>query len=79
MDIHGFSFESRAVIIINAQSIIQLTNDSVLTMLGYSKAELKGKNLRILLPPNIAEMHSGFVRNYIITGKEERLAFRLCS
>jgi PAS domain S-box-containing protein len=60
--------EERAIIVANAQSIIQIANDGVADVLGYSKAELVGKNLRIILPPTIADQHSTFVRNYIQTG-----------
>jgi PAS domain-containing protein len=61
--------DERAIIIINAQSVIQLTNDAVTGLLGYAKSELKGRNLRVILPPSAAESHGTFVRNYIATGR----------
>jgi PAS domain S-box-containing protein len=64
----GAGTDQRAVIIINAQSVIQITNDAVLPLLGYTKSELKGKSLRIILPPTVADYHVTYVRNYIQTG-----------
>jgi PAS domain S-box-containing protein len=37
---------------------------------GYSKAEMCGKNVNMLLPSKIAEAHTAYVRNYIATGRE---------
>jgi PAS domain-containing protein len=65
--------DNRAVIIINAQSNIVITNDAVFPILGYTKSELKGKALRIILPPTVADFHLGYVRNYIQTGKGNEL------
>jgi hypothetical protein len=66
--------ELRAVVIINAQSIIQVTNDAVAAVLGYTRTELKGKPLRCILPPSVADHHYSYVRNYIDTGMREALA-----
>jgi PAS domain S-box-containing protein len=60
--------DKRAIIIMNAQSVIQIASDSTYNVLGYTKHELKGKNIRIILPPTIADVHATYVRNYITTG-----------
>jgi PAS domain-containing protein len=65
----GLSTDDRAVVIINAQSVIQITNDIVTSMLGFPKSELKGRNLRVMLPPSVADVHQSFVRNHVLTGK----------
>jgi PAS domain S-box-containing protein len=65
---NGLGSEKRAVIIINAQSIIQVTNDAVANVLGHTRAELKGKPLRCILPPSVADHHYTYVRNYIQSG-----------
>jgi PAS domain-containing protein len=61
--------DQRGIIIINAQSIVQLVNEAVSRILGYSQADLRGKSLRTILPPTVADMHFSFVRNYIQTGE----------
>jgi hypothetical protein len=38
------------------------------TLFGYTKAELRGKNMNILLPSPISENHKGYIRSYISTG-----------
>jgi hypothetical protein len=38
------------------------------TLFGYTKTELRGKNVNLLLPPVIAEQHTSYIRNYISTG-----------
>jgi PAS domain-containing protein len=46
----------KAVIVINAQSVIQIVNAAALELLGYSKGDIKGKNLRMIMPPSAAGM-----------------------
>lgn len=41
--------------------------------LGYSRKQLIGKNLNILLPQPFAKMHDSFVANYIRTGVSSRI------
>lgn len=76
----GPAIDKRAVIIINAQSVIQITNNLVYDVLGYTKHELKGKPLKVILPPAIADAHQAYVRSYINTGERTEcvLALRRC-
>jgi hypothetical protein len=45
-----------------------MTNKVAHQLFGYTKTELRGKNISMLLPPMIAEQHTGYIRNYINTG-----------
>ncbi|KAL6764390.1 hypothetical protein V8C86DRAFT_1586354 [Haematococcus lacustris] len=61
--------ESRAIIIINARCIIQVVNQVACDALGYSRNELKGRNVNNIMPHPFCEKHDQFVRNYVTTGK----------
>jgi hypothetical protein len=45
-----------------------MTNDAIVGLLGFSKSELKGKNVKIIMPPTMAEVHTKLVRNFVQTG-----------
>ena len=47
----------------------QMTNQATHEMFGWSKAELRGKNVNIIIPPPYNEHHAAYVRNFIQTGK----------
>ncbi|KAJ9519309.1 hypothetical protein QJQ45_023112 [Haematococcus lacustris] len=61
--------DTRAVFVINALGIVQLTNPTVQRMFGYTKSEIKGKNINCIIPPPFSENHNSFVRNYVTSGK----------
>jgi PAS domain-containing protein len=42
--------DKRAIIVINAQGLIQLTNQVAHDLFGYTKAEIRGKNVSMLIP-----------------------------
>ncbi len=58
------------MIIIDQRGIMQLLNPAVLQLFGYSKEELIGKNVSILMPPNDAARHDGYINNYTHTGQK---------
>ncbi|KAG2445524.1 hypothetical protein HXX76_000139 [Chlamydomonas incerta] len=60
--------EGVAVVFIDSQGCIQMASPEVHTLLGYSKGELKGRDLGVILPPPFGEKHQALVRNYITTG-----------
>jgi PAS domain S-box-containing protein len=35
---------------------------------GYSKEEAIGQNIKLLMPPEVAEHHDGYLHRYIETG-----------
>jgi PAS domain-containing protein len=59
-----FSIENQ----IDEQGIIQKYNESAVETFGYSKEEAIGQNITLLMPPEVAEHHDGYLRRYIETG-----------
>ena len=35
---------------------------------GYSKEEMEGKNVKMLMPSFFAQRHDGYLRRYVATG-----------
>ena len=77
---HAFdtSREDSAVIAVT-QSLanigaIESTNSVALTMFGYSKREMIGKNISMIVPYPMAVMHDTYLTNYIATGHSVRAA-----
>lgn len=56
------------VVTINALGVIQMVNKGLLTMFGYKKGMLEGKNVSILMPAPFSQKHSAYMRAYVATG-----------
>ncbi|KAL6762973.1 hypothetical protein V8C86DRAFT_516282 [Haematococcus lacustris] len=69
----GTGANPRCVIIINAQGQIQMTNRALLDVFGYTKAEIREKNVGLLMPPSTAAVHNTYLRNYITSGQPKIL------
>ncbi|KAL6762968.1 hypothetical protein V8C86DRAFT_516034 [Haematococcus lacustris] len=69
----GTGANPRCVIIINAQGQIQMTNRALLDVFGYTKAEIREKNVGLLMPPSTAAAHNTYLRNYITSGQPKIL------
>ncbi len=52
---------------IGSTGIIQNSNDKILQF-GYSKNEVIGNNVSMLMPKYVGDMHDGFILNYFNTG-----------
>jgi PAS domain S-box-containing protein len=50
-----------SVIMINDQNIVTFINDSAIKMWGYTKEEVIGKNVKMLVPKEIQSNHDNFV------------------
>ena len=50
-----------SVIMINDQNIVTFINDSAMKMWGYTKEEVIGKNVKMLVPKEIQSNHDNFV------------------
>lgn len=57
-----------AIITINAGCIIETANSSTERLFGYTRAELIGRNISILMPQPYRHRHDGYVQNYLDTG-----------
>jgi PAS domain S-box-containing protein len=53
---------------IDTKGIIQKYNESAAQTFGYSKEEAIGQNIKMLMPPDVADKHDGYLRRYVETG-----------
>ena len=60
-----------AIIAINEKAEIILFNPAAERMFGYTAAEVKGKNVRLLMPEPDQSQHDTYLKNYITTGKAQ--------
>ena len=48
---------------------IESVNTAALTMFGYNKRDLIGKNISIIMPPPMNARHDTYMRRFLDTGK----------
>jgi len=56
------------ICVIDTESTIQMANQSMLQMFGYSLDEIMGQNVKMLMPPNYQHEHDQYLTNYLTTG-----------
>ena len=56
------------IIVIDELGRILAFNKSCEVLFGYSAAEAVGQNVKIIMPPNYADAHDGYMENYRTTG-----------
>jgi PAS domain S-box-containing protein len=59
------------IILINASGIIQKVNPAVCKLFRYTKDQILGKNIRLLMPSPDANKHDGYISNYLKTGSKK--------
>lgn len=59
---------AEAVISIDTTGAIRSLNGAVMKMFGYSRSELMGQNVRILMPEPDRSRHDSYISNYLNTG-----------
>ncbi len=57
------------IIVINERGLIELFNPAAEKLFGYSRAEVLGKPVAILIPEPIASRHQSYVERYLETGE----------
>lgn len=57
-----------AIITINEQRVIETVNTATERIFGYSRDEMVGRNIRMLMPQPYRDKHDGYVQNYLQTG-----------
>lgn len=67
------SREDLAVIVISHSlsnlGVIESANATALTMFGYSRRDMVGKNISIVVPPPMNAKHDAYLRRYLDTGR----------
>jgi two-component system sensor kinase FixL len=58
---------SDAIVTINEDHVIVGYNDGAEKILGYSRAEALGQDLKLIIPPPHKEVHREYVRRYVAT------------
>lgn len=58
-----------AIVIIDASGIILVTNEAARKLFNYSREELIGNNVSMLMPMGHARNHDDYLRNYLNTGE----------
>lgn len=56
------------IIVINSRGSIQHINQAATKIFGYSEQELIGRNISMLMPKDIADMHDQYLANYLKNG-----------
>jgi len=64
-----FELAFDAIFIIDEKGLIQEVNPSACQMFGYSKQELLGRNISILMDSPHRENHDGYLQHYLQTGQ----------
>ena len=58
-----------AMVVIDERGHILSFSAAAERLFGYSEAELVGRNIRLLMPPNDAGRHDDYIRHYLDTGE----------
>ncbi len=57
-----------AIFLIDTNGIIQFTNPAAETLFGYTKKDLLGKSINLLMPTAHREKHGNYIKKYLKTG-----------
>lgn len=57
------------IVVMDDRARIILFNKACETLFGYSAEEVRGKNVKILMPVDYAAAHDGYVKHYLDTGE----------
>jgi two-component system, LuxR family, sensor kinase FixL len=65
-----------AMIVIDAQGIVQSFSTAAERVFGYTVAEVIGRNVKMLMPPPDRENHDGYLARYLATGEKRIIGLR---
>ncbi len=57
------------LVVIDEHGIIQMVNDAVESLLGYTSTELVGRNVSVLMPEPHRSAHDDYIAHYLATGQ----------
>lgn len=60
-------------IVVDIKGTVEFFNKSAESLLGYSRSEVIGQNVKMLMPSPFREEHDGYLRNYSETGDRKVL------
>jgi two-component system sensor kinase FixL len=63
------------VIVIDSKAKILLFNEACENLFGYDAGDMIGQNVNILMPPDIARSHDGYLENYLKTGERHIIGY----
>ncbi|KAG2486668.1 hypothetical protein HYH03_014723 [Edaphochlamys debaryana] len=69
----SMSMEDDAVIVIDAEGTIMMVSQAVQKVFGYTKLELEGVNVSILMPQPFSQRHPSYLQRYITTSEAHML------
>ncbi|PNW76743.1 hypothetical protein CHLRE_11g469500v5 [Chlamydomonas reinhardtii] len=65
----SMSIQDDAVVVINAEGTIMMTSQAVQTVFGYTKNELEGVNVALLMPQPFSQRHASYLTRYVATAE----------
>ncbi len=72
-----FSAVSDMIVLIDEHGIIQNVNTATMALFGYSRQELLGKNINIIMPESIAQEHDHYLQRYLARYLHDQSAIAL--
>ncbi len=70
-------FSPDALLVVDAQGIIQFSNDTARDMFGYSSDELAGRPMELLIPERLRERHQQHVARFLQAPSNREMGARL--
>ena len=59
------------IIIIDEHGVVITYNKACERLFGYSAAEMIGRNVIAIMPPDMAHVHDNYINNYLTTGRRK--------
>jgi PAS domain S-box-containing protein len=65
----------RSMIVINVQGTITAVNDAAEDLFGFSRREMCGSNISLLMPATEAHAHQQFLTDYLLSGRSHIIGY----